>query len=127
MLPLLRGFGPEQPILFDQGRPIGAAAFCGIAAAVSTRLPAARFAFNLCEGRAEFLLASAAAMLAGHTLILPPSRLARTLDDLRAAYPRSYCLVDSGAAAHERRLLPTTALDPGRSFATAAQSTEIGR
>jgi acyl-coenzyme A synthetase/AMP-(fatty) acid ligase len=95
MLPLLRGFEPDQSILFDRGRPISAAAFCGTAVATSTRLPAARFAINLCEGRAEFLLASAAALLAGQTLILPPSRLARTLDDLRLAYPDSCCLVDA--------------------------------
>ncbi len=112
MLPLLRGFGPDQPIVFDQGRPISAAEFCGIATAASARLPVAKFAFNLCEGRAEFLLASAAAMLAGHTLILPPNRLARTLDDLRAVYPCSYGLVDSGAATHESSPMPMFALRP---------------
>ena len=33
----------------------------------------------------------------------------------------------SGVAAREHRLLPTTALDPGRSFATAAQPADAGR
>ncbi len=100
MSPLLRGFEPEQTLLFDRGRRMSAAVFCAAALAASARLPRARFAFNLCEGRAEFLLASAAALLAGHTLVLPPSRLARTLDDLREAHPDSYCLVDAPAPAH---------------------------
>ncbi|HEY5309105.1 MAG TPA: hypothetical protein VIK97_11390, partial [Casimicrobiaceae bacterium] len=95
MLPLLRGYEPDRTILFDRGHPFNAAAFCGMAAAMSSRLPAARFAFNLCEGSAAFLLATAAAHLARHTLVLPPSRLDRTLDELRGAYPDSYCFVDA--------------------------------
>ena len=94
MLPLLRGYEPDETILFDRGHEFNAAAFCGMAAAMASRLPAAQFAFNLCEGSAAFLLATAAAQLAGHTLVLPPSRLDRTLAELRAAYPESYCLVD---------------------------------
>jgi len=99
MLPLLRGYAPDQTVLFDRGRPISAGAFCGVAADISTRLPVARFAFNLCEGRAEFLLATAAALLARHTLVLPPSRLARTHGDLLDIYPDSYCFVDGPAGA----------------------------
>jgi hypothetical protein len=99
MLPLLRGYEPDQTVLFDRGRPISARAFCGMAAAMSTRLPVARFAFNLCEGRAEFLIATAAALLARHALVLPPSRLARTRDELLDVYPDSYCFVDAPAGA----------------------------
>jgi acyl-coenzyme A synthetase/AMP-(fatty) acid ligase len=99
MLPLLRGYEPDRTVLFDRGIPLSAAAFCGSAMAISARLPEARFAFNLCEGSAAFLLATAAALLARQTLVLPPSRLDRTLDELRAAYPDSYCLVDALSAA----------------------------
>jgi acyl-coenzyme A synthetase/AMP-(fatty) acid ligase/3-hydroxymyristoyl/3-hydroxydecanoyl-(acyl carrier protein) dehydratase len=99
MLPLLRGFEPDRTLLFDRGEPITAAGFCAAAVGASARLPRVPLAFNLCEGRAEFLLASAAAWLAGQTLLLPPSRLARTLVDLRAMYPDSYCLVDTPLSA----------------------------
>ncbi len=111
-LPLLRGFDPDQGILFDRGRSISAAAFCAAATAAANRLPRARFAFNLCDGRAEFLLASAAAILAGHTIVLPPSRLARTLDDLYCAFPDSYCLVDEFAPANVRSTATVFALRP---------------
>ncbi len=112
MLPLLRGFEPDQAILFDRGRRMGAAAFCAAATAVSTRLPRARFAFNLCDGRAEFFLASAAALLAGHTLVLPPSRLTRTLDDLRETYSDSYCLIDAPSSPDISATAVTFAMRP---------------
>jgi acyl-coenzyme A synthetase/AMP-(fatty) acid ligase len=99
MLPLLRGYEPDRTVLFDRGSPVSAAAFCGMATAISARLPAGGFAFNLCEGSAAFLVATAAALLARQTLVLPPSRLDRTLDELRAAYPDSNCLVDTLPAA----------------------------
>src|SRR5258705_11891726 len=99
-LPLLRGFDPDQSILFERGRSISAAGFCAAATAVANKLPGARFAFNLCDGRAEFLLASAAAILAGHTVVLPPSRLARTLIELRERFPDSYYLVDAPGPAN---------------------------
>jgi acyl-coenzyme A synthetase/AMP-(fatty) acid ligase len=108
----LRDFDPRHPLLYDRGRCLGAAEFCGAAINASSRLPRARFAFNLCDGTAEFLLASAAALLAGHTLVLPPSRLARTVDDLRVAYPDSYCLVDTPGAAHEVASVGSFAVRP---------------
>lgn len=94
-LPLLRGFSPEATLAWHDGRPLSAQAFCAAATALSARVPSARYAFNLCESTTGFLLASAAALLAGQTLILPSTRLARTLDELLAAYPDSYCLVDT--------------------------------
>jgi hypothetical protein len=59
MLPLLRGFEPDRIIQFDRGRELSASSFCAAVTAASARLPGARFAFNLCEGPAEFLLAAA--------------------------------------------------------------------
>ena len=112
MMPLLRGYEPEQALLFDRGLRWSAAEFCSAAVATSKRLPRARFAFNLCDGRAEFMLASAAALLAGHTLVLPPTRLARTLDDLRDAFPDSYFLVDRLAPAHGVATAESFALRP---------------
>ena len=98
MLPLLRGFEPDRPVVFYGNRALNAAAFCAAAVALSVRLPAKRHVFNLCEGRAEFLLGSAAALLASCTLVLPPSRLARALDELLLIYPDSCCLVDAPAS-----------------------------
>ncbi|MBA3506678.1 MAG: AMP-binding protein [Betaproteobacteria bacterium] len=94
-LPLLRGFGAEETLAWHDGRPLSAQAFCAVATALAACVPSARYAFNLCESTTGFLLASAVALIAGQTLILPSTRLARTLDELLAAYPDSYCLVDT--------------------------------
>ena len=94
-LPLLCGFSPEKTLAWHDGRPLSAQVFCAAAIALSARVPVARYAFNLCESTTGFLLASAAALLAGQTLILPSTRLARTLEQLLGAYPDSYCLIDT--------------------------------
>jgi acyl-coenzyme A synthetase/AMP-(fatty) acid ligase/3-hydroxymyristoyl/3-hydroxydecanoyl-(acyl carrier protein) dehydratase len=125
MLPLLRDYEPDRTVLFDRDLPIGAAAFCGMAEAISARLPAARYAFNLCENSAAFLLATAAALLARHTLVLPPSRLDRTLDELRAAYPDSYCLVDALSTAPRSPDAKCFALRPAFDAAKASPPPDV--
>ncbi len=120
MLPLLRGFEPQHPIVFDRGLAISAAAFCAASVAMSSRLPRSRFAFNLCEGRMEFLLACAAAWLAGHTVVLPPSRLRRVQDELRGAFPDSYCLVDAFSTATVPSLATVVAVETELAGARAA-------
>src|SRR3954470_8538363 len=77
-LPLLAGFGPDDALLLpgDNGAApaIGAARFCAAVAALSRTLPRARHAIVRCEDTARFMLASAAALTAGHTIVLPQAR-----------------------------------------------------
>ncbi len=93
-LALLRGFSREGVITWQRGDPVSAAEFCGAAKHLGDRLPRARYAINLCEENPNFLLGTAAALVAGQTLIFPPSRLALALTEIRRLYPDSYCLVD---------------------------------
>ena len=73
-LPLLRGFDAHQALLFEQGRSIECSGVLRHRlTAVANRLPRLAFRINLCDGRAEFLLASAAAILAGTQWYSPPS------------------------------------------------------
>ena len=95
MLPLLHGFAPTDIIVWHRGQPVTAARFCHAARAMAARLPRSRFAFNLCESQIHFLLASAAALVAGQTLILPPTRLRTVVADLRRGHDDSYCLIDA--------------------------------
>jgi acyl-CoA synthetase (AMP-forming)/AMP-acid ligase II len=57
----------------------------------------ARYAINLCESLDNFLVGAIAALIAGRTLVLPPTRLASTLSDLRIRYPESVCLTDNAS------------------------------
>lgn len=100
-LAILDGFGPDDVLSWHRGRPVAAALFCGAAQRLAARLPSARYAFNLCEETPNFLLGSIAALLSGQTLLMPPSRLAQSLADIRLSHPDSYCLTDSEAAQTE--------------------------
>jgi hypothetical protein len=103
-LPILDGFEPDGVLTWHRGRAVAAAPFCGAARALAARLPRARYAFNLCEETPNFLLGSVAALLSGQTLLLPPSRLAQSLADIRLSHPDSYCLTDSYIAGTEGML-----------------------
>ena len=94
-LPLLRGFEPADTIAWHRRKPITAAHFCHAIAALSARLPRSRYAFNLCESQLHFLLGGAAALAAGQTLMLPPTRVPAVLGALRRSYADSYCLIDA--------------------------------
>lgn len=71
------------------------ARFLAEAAALAERLPAGRELVNLCEDRYRFAVAFAAALLAGKTSLLPPSRHEQALARVFAAHP------DAGAIAEE--------------------------
>ncbi len=103
-LPILDGFAPDDVLTWHRGRAVAAAPFCGAARALAARLPRARYAFNLCEETPNFLLGSVAALLSGQTLLLPPSRLAQSMADIRLSHPDSYCLTDSDVAGTEGAL-----------------------
>ena len=101
--PLLRGYEPRSVITWRDGQPLSAQAFCGAALAMSQRLPHARHGVNLCERPPCFLLAGAAAWLAGQTLLLPSDRLARSLARLHDDFPDAYCIADSPGVAEFAR------------------------
>src|SRR4051794_13051205 len=97
---LLRGFARDDVAVWrddgDRLRPVGAGNFCGAVLRLSRRLPAASHAINYCEDPLSFLLAGAAALAAGQTLILPQSRARQSIATLVAHYPDAYCLADGG-------------------------------
>lgn len=101
MTALLAGYGPDDPLLLpradDAGPAVRAARFCDAAMRLARTLPAARYAINCCEDPGRFLLATAAALTAGHTLLLPPARAREVQRQLRTQFPDAYALVDEDA------------------------------
>lgn len=96
--PLLRRFARDDVAIWrDDGsglRAITAEAFCGAVQRLSRRLPSASHAINHCEDPLSFLLASAAALAAGQTLVLPQSRASQTSATLAGRFPDAYFLSD---------------------------------
>ncbi|WP_172600404.1 AMP-binding protein [Sulfurivermis fontis] len=93
LLPLTR-HAPQDIIAWHQGRPVRCAEFLAQAAALAATLPAAGHAVNLCEDRYLFMLAFAASLLRGQVNLLPPNRAPRVVEEVAAAFPGSYCLVE---------------------------------
>jgi acyl-coenzyme A synthetase/AMP-(fatty) acid ligase len=108
-LPLLRSADPERPVLWSQGRTVIARELMRKVVAVSRALPEGRHLINLCEHRDSFLIACCAALVRGHTNLLPSSRAGGVVEEVAALNPGSYRCDDdfvrtaSEAASEERK------------------------
>jgi len=90
-LPLLQSADPERPVLRAHGRALSARALMQNVARVAAALPAdARYLINLCERRDNFLIAFCAALVRGHTNLLPSSRATGVVDEVAALNAGSY-------------------------------------
>ena len=104
--PLIGPRDPAAPLAWHAGQPIDTATFLAEAQALAATLPARGPAVNLCQDRYRFALGLAAALLRGHTSLMPPNALPETLRRLRDQGPPPYALVDDSAvdAAHLHRV-----------------------
>jgi acyl-coenzyme A synthetase/AMP-(fatty) acid ligase len=89
-LPLLRSADPDRAVLFAQGRTFTAREVMQKVVAVSRALPDGRNLINLCEHRDSFLIACCAALVRGHTNLLPSSRADGVVAEVAAMNPGSY-------------------------------------
>lgn len=92
-MPLFEPADPRRPIAWRQGAPVELAEFQRHVAAVIERLraqPASGAMINLCEDRYKFLVAYAAALSIGHTVLLPASRAEQVIADVQIANAGSY-------------------------------------
>ncbi|HNT38103.1 MAG TPA: AMP-binding protein [Rubrivivax sp.] len=96
--PLLGARDLHAPLAWHAGQAIGAARFLVEAKALAATLPAAGPAVNLCQDRYCFALGLAAALLRGHTSLMPPNALPETLRRLRELGPTPYAFVDGDEA-----------------------------
>ncbi|WP_326538362.1 AMP-binding protein [Pseudorhodoferax sp.] len=97
LLPLLAPRPAAAAVAWVNGQPVGAARFLAQARALAARLPAQGegAAVNLCQDRYHFALGLAAALLRGHTSLLPPNTRADTLATLDTGCRQPYALVDA--------------------------------
>jgi hypothetical protein len=93
-LPLLGARDLDGPLAWQGGRPISAGTFIAEAQALAEGLPAHGPAVNLCQDRYRFALGLAAALLRGHTSLMPPNALPDTLHRLAQDGAPPYALVD---------------------------------
>lgn len=94
--PLVAGTA-QRAIAFDVGGDVAQQRFLDQVRGVAAQLPQAAHAINLCEDRYRFLVALCAAALRGQVTLLPPSRAAAVVEEVRQAHPDSYCIRDGDA------------------------------
>ncbi len=96
-LALLAARDPHAALAWRDGQPVSAAQFLGDVARQADLLPAVGPVVNLCSDRLRFAVGLGAALVRGHTSLLPPDALAHTLTALQSAYPRLVVLSDDAA------------------------------
>ncbi len=99
LLPLISGFDAASPFLRTRGAVITAGEFLGQVQDLARTLPAQPYLVNLCEERANFLVAWCAAVARGQTNLLPASRAPQVIADARASYPDNYVVDDAAVTA----------------------------
>jgi acyl-coenzyme A synthetase/AMP-(fatty) acid ligase len=90
---------PGTAIAFDAGGDVSRQRFLEHVHGVAALLPDAAHAVNLCEDRYRFLVSLCAAAVRGQVTLLPPSRAAAVVEDVRHAHPDNYCICDGDDAA----------------------------
>ncbi len=120
-LPLLAARDLAAPLAWRRAVPVSAAAFLGQAQALAQTLPAAGRPINLCQDRYLFALGLAAALLRGHTSLMPPNALPETLRALQADGDPApaYAMVDD--AALDVGGLQRVFIEPAEDAATATE------
>ena len=105
--PLLAG-ELDQPIAWRDGAPLTRRQYIADATALAERLPASGAMLNLSGDRYRFAVGLGAALLRGHTSLLPPNHLPDTVGRLRARFAGAYALVERETEGEgERSGLPT--------------------
>lgn len=100
-LPLFVSADPQRPIAWRHGAPVRLAEFQTHVAALVAQLPTSTSGavLNLCEDRYRFLVAFAAALSIGHTVLLPSSRAEQVVADVQSSSPGSYRIDDAAVEA----------------------------
>ncbi len=94
----LLGAGPmDAALAYRDGVAISRRQYLADAAALAERLPSAGAMLNLSVDRYRFAVGLGAALLRGHTCLLPPNHTAHTVERLRASFAGVYALVEAGA------------------------------
>ncbi|MES2069921.1 MAG: AMP-binding protein [Pseudomonadota bacterium] len=97
-LPLIRHFAPGSALAWTD-QAVSPQQFIALASKLAAGLPAGRPVLNLCEDRYHFLLAFAAALIAGRLTLTPASRAADAIARIQGEFGDSHVVTDQMLAA----------------------------
>ncbi|MEO5845095.1 MAG: AMP-binding protein [Caldimonas sp.] len=90
----------DTPFANRAGKAVSRRQYIADAAALAERLPHAGAMLNLSTDRYRFAVGLGAALLRGHTSLLPPNHVAETVARLRTRFAGVYALVEGDADDH---------------------------
>ena len=93
--PLISGDDLDAPLAWRDGRAITRRAYLADVHALAARLPDAGPMLNLTADRYRFAVGLGAAMLRGHTNLLPPNHTPDIVARLHSLFPSTYCVADA--------------------------------
>jgi acyl-coenzyme A synthetase/AMP-(fatty) acid ligase len=93
--PLLGNVDLDAVVARRDGLPVTGRRYIADVSALAERLPHAGAMLNLSVDRYRFAVGLGAALLRGHTSLLPPNHTAHTVERLRARFPLVYALVET--------------------------------
>lgn len=111
-LPLWSPPNASRPIAWRDGKTISLGTFAHHVAALAAALPDGSAMIALCEDRYHFLVAYAAALSRGHTVLLPHTRAEQVVVDVERAHAGSYRCVDATVGAALLDDQPCGAVNP---------------
>jgi acyl-coenzyme A synthetase/AMP-(fatty) acid ligase len=103
--PLLSRQNLDDPWIISRRGHITAGHFLYRVYDLGEALPEHRYCILICEDRANFIVAFAAALLRGQTVLLPSDRTRTAITELAESYPNAYCLTDKDAAVGQTPIL----------------------
>lgn len=115
-LPLIPDYRPDLCVVRRADGAVTQGALLEAAQALARDLPAPPWVLNLCQDRGAFLVGLGASLLRGISCLLPPTALARGIEEVVAAYPGALCLCDSpreDLALPQWRVAPPVVTAPG--------------
>ena len=96
-LPLIAGDALDAPLAWRDGHPITRRQYLADVHAMSALLPANGPMLNITADRYRFAVGLGAAMLRGHTNLLPPNHTPDIVARLHSLFPSTYCIADDTA------------------------------
>ncbi len=95
MTPLLAHADPNATLAYQRGEAISVRRFLGDARRLADALPETGHIINACSDRYRFAVGFAACLISGRISLLPPSHVARTLEQLRDFAADAVVLADT--------------------------------
>ncbi|MBK1723548.1 AMP-binding protein [Thiocystis violacea] len=122
--PLLAHRDLDAALAYRRGVPISVRQFLADALALAAALPDTDHIINACADRYRFAVALAACLISGRVSLLPPSHIARTLEQLRDFADDALVLADTEHRDLRQPVLAFPELPPA-AFRPAVEVTEI--